>query len=94
METSIFDQPYRNDETGCPAYAPQMLLQVILLASSRGIIASRKSEQACRETITVMARACGMLPDHSTMAALVSSMKEEITSLCSHILLICAEQNR
>jgi transposase len=94
MDTSIFDQPYRNDETGCPAYDPKILLQVILLAYSRGIISSRKIEQACRETITFMARACGMLPDHSTIAALVSSMKAEIKSIFSNILLICAEQNR
>jgi transposase len=93
MDTSIFDRIYRNDETGCPAYDPKILLKVILFAYSRGIISSRKIEQACREHITFMALACGMLPDHSTIAAFVSSMKEEIKSIFSDILLICAEQN-
>ena len=92
MATSMFDRIYRNDETGCPAYDPKILLKVILLAYSRGIISPRKIEQACRENITFMALACGMLPDHSTIAAFVSSMKEEITSIFSDILLICAEQ--
>jgi len=93
MDTSMFDRIYCNDATGCPAYDPKILLKVILLASSRGIISSRKIEQACRENITFIALACGMLPDHSTIAAFVSSMKEEITSIFSDMLLICAEQN-
>src|SRR5262245_5711432 len=49
-------------------------------------------EQACRENITFMALACGMLPDHSTIAAFVSSMHEEIVSLFRDILLVCEEQ--
>jgi transposase len=92
MDTSIFDRIYRHDETGCPAYDPKMLLKVILLAYARWIIASRKIEQACRENIAFMALACGMLPDHSTIAAFVASMQEEIKSIVGDMLLICAEQ--
>jgi hypothetical protein len=55
-------------------------------------MASRKIEQACREHMTFMALACGRLPDHSTIAAFVSSMTEDIVSLCRDILLVCEEQ--
>lgn len=82
-----------NDETGCLAYDPKILLAVILFAYSRGIISSRKIEQACRENITFMALACGQVPDHSTIATFVASMKEEISALCRDILLVCAEQD-
>jgi transposase len=92
MDTSIFDRIYHNDETGSPAYDPKVLLKVVLFAYSRGIISSRKIEQACRENITFMALACGMVPDHSTIAAFISSMKEEIVSLFRDILLVCEEQ--
>jgi Transposase domain (DUF772) len=78
METSIFGGRYKNDEMGCPAYDPKLLLKVILFAYSRGIIASRKIEQACRENSPFMALACGIVPDHSTIATFVSSMKEEL----------------
>jgi transposase len=78
---------------GCPAYDPKLLLKVILFAYSRGIIASRKIEQACRENITFMALACGIVPDHSTIATFVSSMKAEISALFRDILLVCAEQD-
>jgi transposase len=93
MDTSIFDRTYHNDTTGCPAYALKILLKVFLLAYARGIISSRKIEQACRENITFMALTCGMVPDHSTIATFISSMKDEIQSLFSDILLICADQD-
>jgi transposase len=93
IDTAIFGSRYKNDETGCPAYDPKILLKVILLAYARGIISSRKIEQACRENITFMALACGQVPDHSTLAAFVSSLKAEISSLFRAVLLVCAEQD-
>jgi transposase len=57
IETSIFASRYKNDDTGCPAYAPKVLLKVVLLAYARGLISSRKIEQACRENVTFMALA-------------------------------------
>jgi transposase len=29
IETSIFASRYKNDDTGCPAYAPKVLLKVV-----------------------------------------------------------------
>jgi transposase len=92
MNTSIFGSRDKNEETGCPAYNPKILLKVILFAYARGIISSRKIEQACRENVTFMALACGQAPDHSTVAAFVGSLKGEIASLFRDILLVCAEQ--
>jgi transposase len=93
VDTVIFGRRYKNDETGCPAYDPKILLKVILFAYARGIISSRTIEQVCRENITFMALACGQGPDHSTIAAFVASLKEEITSLFRDMLLVCAEQD-
>ena len=39
-----------------------------------------------------MALTCGMVPDHSTIAAFVSSMKAELQSMFGDMLLIYAEQ--
>ncbi len=57
------------------AYDPKILLKVVLLGYARGLVSSRKMEQACRENVTFMALACGQRPDHSTIAAFVSSMR-------------------
>ncbi len=65
LDLSIFDDKYRNDETGRTAYDPKILLKLVLLAYSRGLISSRKIEQACRENVVFIALACGQQPDHS-----------------------------
>ncbi len=92
MDLSLFDGRYKNDETGCPAYDPKILLKVVLFAYSRGIIGSRRIEWLCRHHIICMALACLQHPDHSTIAAFVSSMQAEILSLFCDVLLVCEEQ--
>lgn len=91
MDLSVFDERYNNDETGRWAYDPKVLLKIVLLAYSRGFISSRKIERACRENVTFMALSCGQYPDHSTIAAFVSSMHDEILPLFRDVLLVCDE---
>lgn len=57
------------------------------------MLSSRSLERACRENITFMALSCGQKPDHSTIAAFVSSIDIEIDALFIQILLICEEEN-
>jgi transposase len=91
LDTSGFEQKYRNDETGRRAYDPKILLKIVLLGYARGLISSRKIEQACRENVVFIALACGQQPDHSTIATFVSSMKDEILPLFRDVLLVCQE---
>ncbi|MGB5922102.1 MAG: transposase, partial [Syntrophobacteria bacterium] len=49
-------------------------------------------EQACRENVVFMALACGQKPDHSTIAAFISSMKHEIMPLFRDVLMVCEEE--
>ena len=91
IDTSIFEHRYSNDETGRLAYDPKVLLKIILFAYSRGLVSSRKIERACRENVVFMALSCGQQPDHSTIAAFVSSVKDEIVVLFRDVLLVCEE---
>jgi transposase len=93
MDMSTFDGNYQNDETGRRAYNPKVLLKVVLFAYSRGLISSRRIERACRENVTFMALSGNQRPDHSTIAAFVSSMKDEILPLFRDILLVCEQEN-
>ncbi len=93
LDMSIFEGKYCNDATGRAAYDSKILLKVVLLAYSRGLISSRKIEQACRENVVFMALTCGQQLGHSTIAAFVSSMKDEILSLFRDVLLVCEEMN-
>lgn len=80
------------DETGRRAYDPKILLKVVLFAYSRGLISSRRIERACRENVTFMALSGNQRPDHSIIAAFVSSMKDDILPLFRDILLICEQE--
>ncbi len=93
MDTSIFDVRYRNDEVGRSAYDPKVLLKIILFGYSRGLTTSRKLERACQENVIFMALACGQQPDHSTIAAFVSTMKSEILPLFRDVLMVCEESS-
>jgi transposase len=93
IDISVFEDGYNNDETGRWAYDPKVLLKVVLFAYSRGLISSRKMQRACRENITFMALTCGQCPDHSTIAAFVSSMRDEILPLFRDVLLVCEESH-
>jgi len=91
IDLSVFDARYNNDETGAAAIHPKILLKVILLAYAKGMISSRQIERACHENILFIALSYGYAPDHSTIAAFVSSMQKEISSLFSDILTVCDE---
>jgi transposase len=93
LDTSRFEKHYRNDETGRVAYDPKILLKIVLVGYARGLISSRKIEQACRENVVFIALACGQQPDHSTIATFVSSMKDEILPLFRDVLLVCQEMD-
>ncbi len=87
-----FEELYANDETGRPACPPKLLLKVILLGYARGLIGSRRLERACRENVVFMALACGLRPDHSTIAAFVGKLEGRIELIFSEVLLVCHEE--
>jgi transposase len=91
IDLSVFDERYKNDVTGAAAIHPKILLKVILLAYAKGMISSRQIERACHENILFIALSYNHAPDHSTIAAFVSSMQKEISSLFSDILTVCDE---
>ena len=92
IDTGIFDERFCNDETGRSAYDPKVLLKIVLCAYSRGELSSRKIERACKDNVIFMALACGQRPDHSTIAAFISSMGDQIEPLFSQVLLVCEEE--
>jgi transposase len=91
IDLSVFDERYKNDETGAAAIHPKILLKVILLAYAKGMISSRQIEHACHENIIFIALSYGYAPDHSTIASFISSMQNEISSIFSDILFVCDE---
>jgi transposase len=92
LDLSFFEERYCNDETGRKAIDPKVLIKIVLFGYSRGLISSRTLERACKENITFMALSCGQQPDHSTLAAFVSSLDEQVEELFTNVLLVCEEE--
>ena len=92
LDLSVFDNRFKNDETGASAYDPLILLKIILYAYSRGITSSRKIEAACRENIIFMALSADTRPHFTTIAGFISSMDKEIVKLFQEVLLVCDAQ--
>lgn len=92
LDLSRFNKRYHNDETERTAIDPKILLKVALFGYSRSMISSRFLELPCIENITFVALTSGEHPDHSSIAAFVSSMAEEIEDLFTQVLFVCAEE--
>jgi transposase len=91
MDLSSYDTNYHNDDLGAAAYAPKILLKVIMFSYSRGIISSRKIERACIENVVLKALAEDSEPDHSAIAAFISTNTEAVNTLFSEVLLQCSQ---
>ena len=55
LDLSVFEQRYSNDDTGRLAYDPKVLLKIVLYGYSKGMVSSRKLEEACRRNVMFMA---------------------------------------
>jgi transposase len=87
IDLSVFDSLYNNDLQGAKAIPPAALLKLILFCYSKGLVSSRKIEEAAHTNIVCMALTGGLEPDHSTIAAFVSSMGDQIIALFQDVLL-------
>jgi transposase len=91
LDLSVFEQRYRNDDTGRLAYDPKVLLKIVLYGYSKGMISSRKLEEACRRNVVFMALSADTRPHFTTIAAFVSELESEIVALFRDVLLYCEE---
>jgi transposase len=91
IDTSIFDDRYANDTHGAKAYSPTVLLKIVLQAYAKGCTRSRRIQELCETNILFIAMSANTQPDHSTIAAFVSSMKIEISTIFTDILIRCAQ---
>ena len=92
LDLSELEARYCNDQSGAPAYAPSILIKIVLLAYSRGIISSRGMQRACLQNVLFMAVSGDAQPDHSTLAAFVSGLGEMAAQLFARVLVVCDRQ--
>jgi transposase len=91
LDLTIFERKYNNEDRGARAYAPVLLLKIIINAYAKGVISSRNMEELCRENVVFIAITGGSAPDHTTIANFISGMEDEIIAVFRQVLLICAQ---
>ena len=92
LDLSGFDSWYHNDSGGAAAYAPSVMLKIILFAYSRGLISSRRIADACATNVTFMCLSGDIQPHYTSIASFVAKMKDQIEPLFTQVLLICDEE--
>lgn len=80
---------YRNDCTGAPAFAPNVLLKIVLLGYSRGLVSSRAIAAACRDNVLFMAVSGDSAPHFTTIAGFVAELGDEAARIFARVLMIC-----
>jgi transposase len=76
---------------GGEAFAPEVLLGLLLYGYATGVFSSRKIEQGTYETIPFRYIAGGLHPDHDTIANFRKTFLAEMTSLFVQVLVLAHE---
>ena len=78
-------------EQGAPAYAPEVLLGLLLYGYATGVFSSRKIERVTYEALPFRYIAGDMHPDHDTIAHFRRQNLAELKELFVQVLLIAQE---
>lgn len=89
LDLSALDARFHNDEVGASAYDPRVMLKIVLLAYSRGLISSRKIEQACEQNVLFMALSGDSRPSFTHIARFVRELGTEVQALFAQVLMVC-----
>ena len=92
LDLSSFHAWYDNDKTGAAAYSPAVMLKILLLGYAHGFISSRRIANACKQNIMFMSVSGDAQPHHTSIAAFVAKMHEQIEPLFTQVLMICDEE--
>jgi transposase len=90
LDLGPFLKAYRADGHGRAAYAPRMLLAVLLYAYCSGIRSSRQIERRCHEDIAFRVLAGNSTPDHVTIARFRVRHEQALAGLLVQSLKLCA----
>jgi transposase len=82
-----FEAHYQNDETGCLAYDPAILLKIVLFGYYKGLISSRRLAEACQRNVQFKALTADSQPHFTTIADFVATMHQEMAGVFRDVLI-------
>ena len=87
IDLRAFEARYQNDETGCLAYDPAILLKIVLFGYYKGLISSRRLAEACQRNVQFKALTADTQPHFTTIADFVATMQQEIAGVFRDVLI-------
>lgn len=82
-----FEVRYQNDETGCLAYDPAVLVKIVVYGYYKGIISSRRLAEACQRNVVFKALSADTQPHFTTLADFVATLDKEIVGVFRDVLI-------
>jgi transposase len=89
LDLSPLDARFNNDEVDASAYDPRVMLKIVLLAYSRGLISSRKIEQACEQNVLFIAISGDSRPSFTHIARFVRELGPQVQGVFTQVLMVC-----
>lgn len=90
LDLSGFYERYRCDGVGRAAYAPPVMVAVVLYAYCVGERSSRRIERRCAEDVAFRVLSANQVPDHATIARFVAGHEAAFSALFCQVLTLCA----
>jgi transposase len=91
MDLSKFEAGYRLGGAGQAAFAPQMLLALLIYAYSQGVRSSRAVERLCRRDVGYRFIVGDEVPDHTVIARFRQRHAAEMKMVFLGVLRLCRE---
>ena len=89
LDLGVIHRSYQGDGRGLAAYPPSMMLRLLLYGYCRGVVSSRKMEQATHEDVAFRYLSGDTHPDHDTIAAFRKRHLAALAGLFVQVLLLC-----
>jgi transposase len=89
--SAIYTSYQEKDGRGQAAYAPEMMVRLLLYGYSRGVYSSRKIQTRTFEDVAFRYLSGDQHPDHATIAEFRKRHLEALSGLFTQALLLCSE---
>ena len=91
IDISLFDDNYKNDNTGSKAIPPAVLIKLIIYGYSKGIKSSRGLAELAEKNITAKALTGDIEPHWTTIANFISTNHKKFQEIFIKVLAYCVE---
>jgi transposase len=91
FDLSVFESGYRSDGRGGAAYAPKVMVRLLLFAYCEGVRSSRQIERRCGRDVAYRVLAGNRVPDHATIARFRDRHREALGKVFVQVLRLCAD---